>query len=276
MNEKAIDSRADGFLVLLLPIAFLIVFLFATWPVLLALVVLGACFNIWQRYQWQKWSQQVNPIFHRLIQENQGRITALDLAMKANFSAETAKRYLDSKAAEYGAQIQDEGTVYYFITSSTLGSIFNDSELAIEPSQKDVGQPSSVTSTNVKEQARQDVEPSSSPEIDLSRVESDSSVGVIEPKSHTPTDDNSQATNSMLENSDHQAHVEPLQQQNLAFKPLIQAELAKRFDVHSSTIYKRRDDPDFAEWSRSRDPEGIAWKFLPDTKEFLPLEEQKS
>jgi len=51
--------------------------------VLLALLVLGAIWNGWQRYQWQQWSQQVNPIFHKLILENRGTL-ALDLAMKTN------------------------------------------------------------------------------------------------------------------------------------------------------------------------------------------------
>lgn len=226
MTEKAIDSSGGGFLVLILPIALLIIFLFTTWPVLLALVVLGTTLNVWQRYQWQKWSQQVNPIFQQLIQENRGSITALDLAMKANFSAETAKRYLDTKAQEFGAQrrdYEDRGTVYYFITASTLGRIFDDSE----PTSKSKIEPFATNAPQLLEQQRQ--------------------------------------TESLTEAADEQAETSN-------HKHLIQSELAKRFDVHSSTIYKRRDDPDFSEWSRSRDPEGIAWKYLPDTKQFSPLE----
>ncbi len=142
MTEKAINNSAGGFLILILPIAFLIMFLFAAWPVLLAILLLSAIWNIWRRYQWQKWSQQVNPIFNQLIQENRGSVTALDLAMKANFSATTAKHYLDTKAEEFGAQRQDyedRGTVYYFITASTLGKIFDDSEIPI-PNGEDVGE----------------------------------------------------------------------------------------------------------------------------------------
>ena len=142
MTEKAINNSAGGFLILILPIAFLIMFLFAAWPVLLAILLFSAIWNVWQRYRWQKWSQQVNPIFNQLIQENRGSITALDLAMKANFSATTAKHYLDTKAEEFGAQRQDyedRGTVYYFITASTLGKIFDDSELPITNGE-DVGE----------------------------------------------------------------------------------------------------------------------------------------
>lgn len=234
MTEKAIDSSTGGCLILILPIAFLIIFLFTTWPVLLALVILSAGFNLWQRYQWQNWSQQVNPIFHQLIKENRGSVTALDLAMKANFSAETAKRYLDAKAEEFGAQrrdYEDQGTVYYFITASTLGTIFDDSEPQTLPKTELL-----TTSTPqlleppAQEQQRQ-----------------------IEP----PT----QVTDEQLNFTD---------QKQSAAESLIQSELAKRLDVHSSTVYKRRDDPDFPEWSRSRDPEGIAWKYSPETKHFSP------
>jgi hypothetical protein len=63
----------------------------------------------------------------------------------------------------------------------------------------------------------------------------------------------------------------PEQEQN-TLKTLIQAELAKRLDVHSSTVGKRKSDSDFPEWSQSRDPEGIAWIYSPETKEFLPME----
>ena len=235
MTEKAIDTSAGGCLILILPIALLIIFLFTTWPVLLALLVLGLTWNLWQRYQWQKWSQQVNPIFHQLIQENRGSITALDLAMKANFSAATAKQYLDIKAEEFGAQrreSEDRGIVYYFITASTLGSIFDDSE------------------------------PPSQPKISPSA----SNTPILEPSPEAQK----KQTESLTETANEQA--KPPNNKQSAPGSLIQAELAKRLDVHSSTVYKRRDDSDFPEWSRSRDPDGIAWEYIPDTKHFSPLE----
>jgi len=273
MNEKAIDNSADGCLILILPVALLIIFLFATWPVLLALVVAIAGLNVWQRHQWQQWSQQVNPIFHRLIQESQGRITPLDLAMKANFSAATAKRYLESKAEEFGAQRQDYeelGTVYYFITSSTLGSILDESEPPREPDQQDE-QPQQVASKDVKQspsQAEERREEESKDEGVRIKDESDSAVVVIAPESRTPPDSPIPTPSLAADVSDAPSHTHSVPQ------ILIQSELAKRLDVHSSTVYKRRDDPDFSEWTRSRDPKGIAWKFLPETKEFAPVEEE--
>ncbi len=236
MTEKAIDSSATGCLILILPIALLMIFLLATWPVLLALGVLGVSLNLWQRYQWQQWSQQVNPIFHQLIQENRGCITALDLAAKANFSAQTAKRYLDTKAEEFAAQRQDnedKGTVYYFITARTLGNIFDDSE---PPSQ-----------------SKSEPFASNSPEV----------LEPLAQNQQMPTESRKETSKNQPSSTNHEQS---------APGSLIQAELAKRLEVHSSTVYKRRADPDFPEWSRSRDPEGIAWNYSPDTRQFFPLE----
>ncbi|MBD1214467.1 MAG: hypothetical protein H9534_17405, partial [Dolichospermum circinale Clear-D4] len=37
-----------------------------------------------------------------------------------------------------------------------------------------------------------------------------------------------------------------------------------------------RNDPDFPEWSRSRDPDGIAWSYSRKSKDFFPIQEQDS
>jgi hypothetical protein len=131
MTEKEIDSSATGLLVLILPIAFLIVLLFKAWPVLLALLLLSITLRVWQQYQWQQWSKRVNPYFNQLIKENQGCLTALDLSMKANLSGSAARLFLDRKAEEFGAQRREyegKGTVYYFLTVSSLGSLLEESE----------------------------------------------------------------------------------------------------------------------------------------------------
>ncbi len=227
MTQQAIDDNNNsGFLLVLLPIAILIIFLFATWPIILFLLLLSVGLNIWQQYQWQKWSKQVDPLFYHLIQLNQGAITPLDLAMKANFSAVTAKRYLDTKAHEFGAQCRNydrQDTVYYFITASILGNILDTSEPVPQLEE-------------VKEMATSTVKTANAPVV--------SSLPNVEEYSEA---------------------------QNLSSPGLIQSELAKRLDVHSSTIYKRRDDPDFSAWTQTRDPEGISWVYSPDTRLFSPL-----
>ncbi len=304
MNEKSIDSSADVALILILPIALLIMFLFATWPVWLAGIVLNIGFNFWKRYQWQKLCQKVNPVFHQLIKENRGSITALDLAMKTNFSATTAKRYLETKAAEFGAQYQDyedRDRVYYFMTASTLGKILDDSEPAsVQPHVQVVP----LLSENENQLLQLEVLHQPTPtEIQAPFAAiADRTIAAVEPEPaahiHSVSDLRQSkeqeeirppsAQNQLLPQEDaHPTSIKrqepdnivetPSQQLELAHiqsepKLLLQAELAKRFDVHSSTVYKRRDEPDFAEWSRSKDPEGIAWQYLPDTKQFCPLE----
>lgn len=261
MNEKSIDSRVDTFLVILLPLAFVIVFLFATWPVLLGLIILSISFKAWQRHQWQQWSQHVNPIFHQLIQANQGRVTPLDLSMKGNFSAATAKKYLDSKAEEFGASKQnyeDCGTVYYFITSSILGNILDQSEPPIESEQKEKTENAGQIAVQTRDEGRKN--------------ESDSTVQVLAPaKINEDSIDSTASLSEAVE--DTSSHVESATGTITVPKSLIQSELAKRLNVYSSTVYKRRDDPDFSQWSRSKDPDGIAWKFSRQSKEFQPVEE---
>lgn len=286
MNEKSIESSADAFLVILLPLAFVIVFLFATWPVLLGLIVLSISFKVWQHRRWQQWSQQVNPMFHQLIQATQGRVTPLDLAMKGNFSAAVAKKYLDSKAEEFGASRQnyeDCGTVYYFITSSILGNILDQSEPPIESEQekektKGSGQIAVQTLDNgLKDQSDQAVQVIA-PEAETSTEDSsiDSRAIVSEAfVSSSSTEDSTIDSPAIasVASSDTSQHLEPLGHTKSVPKSLIQSELAKRLNVYSSTVYKRRDDPDFPQWSRDKDPDGIAWKFSRKTKEFQPVEE---
>ncbi|MDJ0737725.1 MAG: hypothetical protein QNJ47_27335 [Nostocaceae cyanobacterium] len=242
MSDKAIEDYGKGYLLLLLPISFLIIFLVTTWRILLAVVVLALGLSIWQHYQWQRWCLQVNPIFNQLLLENQGKVTPIDLAMKCNFSGKTAKRYLDSKAEEFGAHksdAEDGSKVYYFLTAKTLGSILESSE----PTE----------------------------EIDTPKVSKTAMPLLVAPP---PKEEKQQEpqTESTPPPTHEEKHV-PLEKQ-LVFGSLIQSELAKRLNVYSSTVYKRRNDPEFPEWSRNRDPDGIAWTFSEDTKEFFPLEEE--
>ncbi|MEH1872946.1 hypothetical protein [Nostoc sp.] len=247
MSEKPIEDNGKAFLVLLLPLSFLIIFLVTTWRFLLALILLVIGFKVWQEYQWQQWTHRVNPIFHQLVRENQGRLTPMDLAMRGNFPGTTAKRYLDSKASEFGASIvnsEDAGQSYYFITASILGNILDSSE-------------------PVKELATQAVTKTARSSQTLAQP------SLLAPP---PTPQEEPETESPPQPT-HDSATRSLEKQ-LIFGSLIQSELAKRLNVYSSTVYKRRNDPEFPDWSRSKDPDGIAWSYSEKTKEFFPVEEQ--
>ncbi|MEQ8973335.1 MAG: hypothetical protein RIE73_23390 [Coleofasciculus sp. C1-SOL-03] len=255
MTGKVIDSSTTGILILLLPIAFVFVLLFKTWPYLLALLVVIILLKIWQQYRWLQWSKQVNPFFNQLIKDNQGCLTPLDLSIKANISGTAAQRYLDRKAEEFGAKrrdYEDKGIVYYFLTANALGSIFESSEPLPEQESE------SLTNQAPKlvQWLMEDEEDETEEEIEETS------------ESETEGEDIKDTAPSPKETSSPQ-----LQDKDKPSQSLIQAELAKRLDVHSSTIGKRKSDPDFAQWSQSKDPEGVAWEYSPKTREFSPVEE---
>lgn len=244
MTVKSTDS-ADSFLILILPVALAITFLFSTWRLLLAIAGVALLLNIFQRYQWQKWSKTLNPTFHKLIQENQGRITPLDLAMRANLPAAKAKRYLDYKAEEFGARVlepEDGSSGYFFVTAKTLGSIFDESELPLTLAEPETEQKTVVENLPRATELEESPEEHSQP--------------------HEQT---------TLSEANHHFQVEPTHTPEHVVASLLQSELAKRLAVNSSTVYKHRSNSDFSEWSRSRDPEGIAWQYSSEDKRFFPI-----
>ncbi len=54
-------------------------------------------------------------------------------------------------------------------------------------------------------------------------------------------------------------------------RPLNQTQLAERLGVVVSAITYWKFKTGFPEWSRSRDPEGISWRYSPDSKRFSPV-----
>ena len=370
MAGKVIDDSATGVLVLIIPFALAIVLLFTAWPLILVLVLLGAVWNIWQRYQWLKWSEQINPCFYQLIQVNQGCLTVMDLAMKANISGRAAKRYLDTKAKEFGIRaisLEDKGTVYYFTTGSTLNSLLDGSETPKEvaiappttttqmlveppvetepsfpdslttqaqtpvevpvetepsfPEQSTASAPSLVeqpgetepsfpesliaeeqtpveapvettaseptasgsslveqpVETAPNEPERLTTEEQAPVEVTVETTASEPEQSTAEADTPTEVQTEAPPPEQQPTESDDEEQLEPVAAEKspkklMAFGSLIQIELANRLGVHSSTVYKRRYDSDFPQWSKSRDPQGIAWEYSEDTKEFYPVE----
>jgi ParB family chromosome partitioning protein len=57
----------------------------------------------------------------------------------------------------------------------------------------------------------------------------------------------------------------------LPYKPLTHTEMVKRLGIGSSTLSDAKKKTNFAEWSRSKDPDAIAWQWLPKSRRFAPL-----
>jgi len=52
---------------------------------------------------------------------------------------------------------------------------------------------------------------------------------------------------------------------------LRQKDLPMRLNVPPSTLASAKKRPDFSEWSQERDPDGIAWRWNPEIKRFVPV-----
>jgi ParB-like chromosome segregation protein Spo0J len=57
----------------------------------------------------------------------------------------------------------------------------------------------------------------------------------------------------------------------LPAQPLTHTEMVKRLGVGASTLSDAKKKPNFAEWSRSKDPDAIAWQWVAQSKQFVPL-----
>ncbi|MGK7881294.1 MAG: hypothetical protein AB4060_14520 [Crocosphaera sp.] len=296
MTGKVFDGNPTpaAFLILILPLAAIIVLLYKAWIWVLGFVALVIVWKLVDNYQWQQWSAKINPIFNQLIQENQGQITPMDLSLKANLSARGAERFLARKAEEFSAtsrELPEQGKVYYFITASTLGSILDDSEpVAEEPEEPetfdidedDDEQIETPPSNQVKSQPSDVSSPPSttslsSPFAQLAalkeeRLQQDQPSPTEIPQTpqtlSIPPETPPEVTSSESEkNSADGKEKEKLR--------LIQSDLAKRLDTTPSTIGRRKTDASFAEWSQSKDPDGIAWKYLRQSRVFIPVDPDK-
>jgi hypothetical protein len=312
MPERAINRKsATGCLLVLLPAALSMSALFVAWPLILGVTLLITGGNIWQSYEWSKTARSIDPVFQQLIVQNRGEITPIDLSLKANVSGNVSKKYLAAKAGEFGTgsrQHPDRGQIYYFVSVSTLGSIFDDSEREIEeliPATNPVVavQPVATPPTATAELS---LPPGSTPLVtEIATLSAPVTSDVISPPeplaapvpvselsnlrqlfdeesaptttavsaevAQPPIADPAPLTNLPAEVELPIADAPTAPPTNLPLVTIIQSELAKRLDVHSSTVYKRRSEPDFTDWTRNRDPEGIGWGYAEATKEYYRI-----
>ncbi|MCZ0900528.1 hypothetical protein ON021_24625, partial [Microcoleus sp. HI-ES] len=73
-------------------------------------------YKLYQQQQKHKLAH-LDSVFYKLIKENQGRVTALDLAMNAKLPGEKVQEYLDERASEFAADFEvteQGGILYYF------------------------------------------------------------------------------------------------------------------------------------------------------------------
>ena len=301
MTGKVFDGNPTpaAFLILILPLAAIIVLLYKAWIWILGFVALVIVWKLVDNYQWQRWSEKINPIFNQLIQENQGQVTPMDLSLKANLSAGSAKRFLARKAEEFSAtsrELPEQGKVYYFITASTLGSILDDSEpvaeepeepetfdidddddedIEIPPNNQVTSQPSEVSSPpSTTSLLSPFAQLAALKEERMQQEDQPSEVASSPSPTETPQPPPEQLTPTPPPETTPSENTSPDSDKKEKFK-LIQSDLAKRLDTTPSTIGRRKSDDSFAEWSQSKDPDGIAWKYLRKSRVFIPVDPDK-
>jgi hypothetical protein len=287
--------------------------LFVAWPLILGVTLLITGGNIWQNYEWSKTARSIDPVFQQLIVQNRGEITPIDLSLKANVSGNVSKKYLAAKAGEFGTgsrQHPDRGQIYYFVSVSTLGSIFDDSERELPeiiPATNPVVALQSIATPPTSTTTELSLPSGSTPPVpEIATLSAPVTADLIsQPEPLTAPaavaelsnlrqlfDEESAPTTTVAS-----AEVDPLPiadpaplnppveleplpiadaptapPTNLPLVTIIQSELAKRLDVHSSTVYKRRSEAEFTDWTRNRDPEGIGWGYAEATKEYYRVD----
>ena len=299
MPEKAINPKnATGFLLILIPAALAMSALFVAWPLILGMTILIAGGNVWQGYEWSKTARSIDPVFQQLIIQNRGEITPLDLSLNAKVSGAVSNRYLAAKASEFGTgsrQHPDGGQIYYFVSISTLGRIFDDSDEApmptIMPATSPVVafSPAFIPAQSQVEVLQSQLDPLANaasipvvapipplePTLAATQLESPpASLAVESPLSQNLDEQATPSIDLASSEADEPPTVAAPSSVPTESKlvTIIQSELAKRLDVHASTVYKRRSEPNFTDWTRNRDPEGLAWGYLEATKEYYRID----
>ena len=126
-NSKG-DPSSD--LLLLFPIALGMALIVYAWRWLIVLGVLSAMGGLWKYYQHKQQERQawLNFIFYQILQENQGQIATLDLAIAANIPGAEAQEFLQKKAKEFGAEFEvtDAGGILFIFSSLSMPNTQSD------------------------------------------------------------------------------------------------------------------------------------------------------
>ena len=238
-NSNNLDRTNTAELPWAISIGFGLLTLGLSWQLFLAITLTSTVGWAVRRFQQEQKQQQklLNSLFYKLIEENQGHITTLDLAMKAKLPANLVQEFLDRQARDFGAhyEITDQGgVIYYFPTALSL--------VSAEKEKVDSFNLDSLSNYSRRSELNDSVKQVSKDEVSQDRES-------------VPRE---------------KLNKKKLDFSSLVPKLLTQVQLANRLKVHPSTISKRKTKPDFIQWSREKDPEAIAWEYSRETKRFSP------
>jgi ParB family chromosome partitioning protein len=87
-------------------------------------------------------------------------------------------------------------------------------------------------------------------------------------------DEQETPSSESVEESRPDTEEEPIHKGSEFTESLTDAEMASRLRVKTSTLGKAKKRTDFSSWSKSKDPEAIAWQWVAESKCFVPLKNQ--
>lgn len=250
-NSNNLDRNTKAELPWAISIGFGLLTLGYSWHLFLAITLTSGVGLAVRRFQQQQKQQQelLNSLFYKLIEENQGRITTLDLAMKAKLPANVVQEFIDRQATDFSAhyEITDLGGIIYYFPTAV-------SPVAAETQEFDGLNLDSLSNFSVG--SKFNYAHGKKENTGTNRqFPKDEAIGDRQSK-EVPRE-------KLNNNKNHFSSKIP--------KLLNQVQLANRLSVHASTISKRKTKPDFVRWSREKDPEAIAWEYSTETKRFSPL-----
>lgn len=148
-NPPPTTGTLESRLIVLVPILVGVTVVLSAWRMLLGVAVISGLGWAWKQYQ-QKEQQRLsklNALFYQLIQENQGRLTALDFAMHGEISGTEAQEYLEERAREFAAgyEITDNGGMVYCFSSIKLPERYQTIDVASVPAMSEPEAPKAVS-----------------------------------------------------------------------------------------------------------------------------------
>ena len=121
LKKQRVNPTSSSLFVALFIIGLILALAGAILAVLLIATPFVAAWWVWKQYHSKKRAQQshLNSTFYQLLQDNQGRVTVIDFALKSNLTGLQAKQYLDQRAQEFMAdfEVTEAGEIVYYFAS---------------------------------------------------------------------------------------------------------------------------------------------------------------
>ena len=232
-------------------------------------------FWLWQRDRRAGYAR-MQATLEQLLLENTSSLSLVEFAQKVQLPIPVARGFLDTAMREKqgNCQTNDRGELIYDFASDSVEEepIQTVDVEAISTDRIDAVAAALFTSeTTVTPEEVDEKNYQSEPQnvkIDSSTIESSdiSRSSLVETQKSDRTTPVEHQTKKQIEKSSETA-IEA---------PLIQAQLARRLSVSSSTLSYRKLKPNFSQWVSEKDPDGIAWRYSPQTRKFYPEDEEMS